>query len=149
MNSGDEITGPSGTYEKDEASREKHCGRNAVAEFVYDKPSGEWVGKCPKGMTREDAQRMLDEGIANGWWNAGASGRPHAVWNIDKDGQVFRATETNNTLGVYHGFPERRRLFEQKVPSKIRRALEAKAKAMGKFIEMRRWFKDQPNEDEP
>lgn len=138
----------SATYFKSDASRRKHAGQSPVAEILFDPAYAGWVGKCPQDA--QDPQGLLSEALANGWFKVGESGRPHAAWNIDAAGQVYRATITNIEKGEFHGFPERRADFEdgRKVPARIRRALEDKAKQMGLYTAMRRWLADQPDTED-
>lgn len=136
------------TYHKSAASRAKHEGVSSVAQIVYDAAYSSWVGKCPMDM--KNPQGLLREALVNGWYKVGDSGRPHAAWNIDDAGQVFRATITNVEQAEFHGFPERRADFEdaKRVPARIRRALEAKAKERDLHTAMRRWLAEQPDTEE-
>jgi len=127
-------------YHKDDASREKHSGSSDVPEFEWHR--SEWVGKCPRGKSEADAQRLLDGALHE----ATSAAFPHKAWNIDELGHVYRATVTGTEDGVYHGFPERVERWQNgaSTPAWIRRNLEERARVAGVYEEMQRWLKKQP-----
>lgn len=95
-------------YEPDETPKRKHAWSNDTAGFVD--VHGVKVGKCPKTLTIEHIQQMLDgevEGAEVLEW------RPASGWRFDcpkrlylvYEGVVYRAMPTRPGFS-YHGFPE-------------------------------------------
>jgi hypothetical protein len=88
-------------YEPDEDPKRKHHWHQNAAGFVT--VGATFVGKCPKDMSMELAQTLLDTGIE--WspkgWTAPYPQRIYCVW----DGVLYRAMTTIPGRS-YHGFPE-------------------------------------------
>ena len=100
-------------YAPDEQPKRKHGWHKDEAGFVDQ--DGVPVGKCPKGLSMEEAERLLNEGIP--FDPTGSGALPRAIYAI-RGGVLYRAVPT---VGVwYHGFPEHPRHFER-LPLRFRR----------------------------
>lgn len=88
-------------YEPDEDPKRKHHWNEDKAGFVT--VGATFVGKCPRGMSMQHAQMLLDTGIE--WspkrWTDSYPQRIYCVW----EGVLYRATPTIPGRS-YHGFPE-------------------------------------------
>jgi hypothetical protein len=93
-------------YEPDEVPKRKHHWNEAAAGFT--KVGNLLIGKCPRNMTQEFAQELLNNGVE--WsprgWRSQYPQRIYAVF----EGVLYRAMPTNPGRS-YHGFPEHHSLF--------------------------------------
>ena len=96
---------------------------------------GEIIGKCPSGMTIEEATTLINDGIP--WTN------PHSDHDEDwpeniyvvHDGNVYRAVPTRRGRS-YHGFPAQRR-----VPRRLKDKILQRARNLGCEVEIKRWMR--------
>ena len=103
-------------------------------EAGFDESSGVPVGKCPGSLSVEQAQQLLNSGIA--WpedWEESAE-YPSRIYNVHQ-GVVYEARPTMQGF-TYHGFPARGRLSRR-----LTRVLEQRAAAEGCEREYRQWLK--------
>jgi len=88
-------------YEPDENPKKKHHWKEDRAGFEI--VGHVFIGKCPRTMSIELAETLLNSGIA--WsprgWRDDYPQRIYSVW----EGVLYRATPTNPGRS-YHGFPE-------------------------------------------
>jgi hypothetical protein len=119
-------------YEADEEPKRKHGWHKDGAGFVDQ--DGVPVGKCPIGMSREEAEALLNDGIA--YDPAGSGGAPPRIYAIC-DGVLYRAVPTRE--GVYHGFPEHPRYF-RKLPLRFQERILEHARERGQAEALRRWL---------
>jgi hypothetical protein len=103
-------------YDPDEAHRTKHQWDRDEAAIVVE--NHERVGKCPAGLKKDEAQRLLETGLR--WWgrNAGKA-RPERVYNV-REGVPYRAHIMGRS---YHGFPEK----PSEIPPDVRQELRRRA----------------------
>lgn len=117
-------------YDKGE-NRRKHCGSKDIAEVVWG-DGGLRVGKCPKTMTIQTAERLIQCGIKE--YRPTLPDRPCAIWNVYEG--VIYTSRTSDGGTTWHGFP-----FEGDVPLKIKKALRARAIEEGYKQEFKNWLK--------
>ncbi len=123
-------------YEPDEVPKKKHHWDNDQAGFLKIGPNE--VGKCPAGMTMEQAQALLDDAVPffPPRWKRVYPQRLYAV----KDGVVYRATPTNPGIS-YHGFPEHPAKFPAgRNGAEVKQKLLERARQQGCEKEVRRWM---------
>lgn len=123
-------------YEPDEQPKRKHYWRKDEAGFEQVGPN--FIGKCPRNLTLEDAQQLLDAGVP--WsppkWPKKHPKRLYAI----HDGVVYRAGETVPGRS-YHGYPEHKSRFPKgKEASATKEALLQRAEELGCELEVRRWM---------
>jgi hypothetical protein len=120
-------------YETDEEPKRKHHWKNEWAGTVV--VHGVVISKCPSGLTRSEAEDMLNTGIpwSSPKWRNPYPQRIYAV----REGVVYRATPTNPGVS-YHGFPE---LIDSLPPDReLRNELLARAKIEGREVEVAAWL---------
>ncbi|MEO5372950.1 MAG: hypothetical protein H7840_01585 [Alphaproteobacteria bacterium] len=125
--------------------RYKHCGQSDQAEVVMVKHR--MVGLCPRDLTIETAQQLLDESIEE--FRETRPERPVARWNVHK-GVVYQA-RPSDWPGRWHGYPVKVRLKEKgeekakvrgkiKIPSEILTELRARAASAGHEGRLEEWL---------
>jgi hypothetical protein len=85
------------------AGRKKHRWNNPFPGFEQ-LAGGVWVGKCPSDVTNEEAERLLNEGVAE---SSGLSEDPNDcpdVIFLIRGTWVYRAYPTQPGVS-YHAFP--------------------------------------------
>jgi hypothetical protein len=95
---------------------------------------GHPVGKCPKDMSLETAQELLDEGIQFSGRNR-RSPYPQEIFNVHK-GIPYRAHQKDP--GRYHGFPER----PSKIHPHILEQLRTRAEDAGDSEAFEQWRRE-------
>lgn len=96
---------------------------------------GEVVGKCPSGMSLDEAERLLNTGIE--WTNPNShhdEDWPEQIYVVH-EGAVYRAMVTRRGVS-YHGFPANRR-----VPPTLRDRILARARELDCEVEVKRWMR--------
>jgi hypothetical protein len=119
-------------YVPDEDPKKKHHWEQNVAGFVEVR--GVQVGKCPKNVTMQQAQQLLNSGVEwapMGWRKP----YPKRIYNI-LNGVVYRATPTIPGQS-YHGFPEHR----EDLPPEMKQPLRILARQLGCLEEVEKWLK--------
>ncbi len=123
-------------YEPDEQPKLKHHWQFDRAGFI--EAGSQQVGKCPAGMSLDDAQELLDNAIPYfpPRWSRPYPQRLYAV----SDGVVYRATPTNPGVS-YHGFPEHPDRFPDKGNARqVKQLLLGEAERQGCGQEVRQWM---------
>lgn len=91
------------------------------------------VGKCPRSMTIEQAEELLNAGIV---FPVDSQGTPQRIYVVH-EGTVYRATHTNPGVS-FHGFPE---MIERLPPDRTLRArILERAQSLGCGEEVARWM---------
>jgi hypothetical protein len=122
-------------YEPDETPKRKHHWKENFAGF--ETVGSVLVAKCPNGMSLEQAEDLLNDGIEwspRGWLND----YPQRIYAV-LDGVLYRAMPTNPGAS-YHGFPEHHSRFPAGNRALRQRVLEQAARR-GCELELRRWMK--------
>ncbi len=111
-------------------NRHKHHWKNNYAGF--ENRNSEWIGKCPKKMTGESAEKLLNDGIPvhNPRNDIGC---PNEIFNVH-EGVIYRAVPTLPGKS-YHAFPE------INMPLEIEIRLLRRAGEKGCRKELQKWLK--------
>lgn len=122
-------------YEPDEVPKHKHNWEHDFAGFISVNHDT-FVGKCPHGMTLEDAQALLQTAIE--WsprnWRSDFPKRLYVV----HEGVLYRATPTNPGVS-YHAFPEHPTRFPRSGQA-LKAAVLLEAERQGCEAEIRKWM---------
>ncbi len=119
-------------YEPDESPKRKHGWHKDEAGFVDQ--DGVLVGKCPKRMSVNEAENLLNDGIP--FDPTGSADAPQRIYAI-RDGVLYRAVPTVGAS--YHGFPEHPRYFER-LPLRFRRSVFEYARQRGMLDALQEWL---------
>lgn len=123
-------------YERGEGRR-KHLWSNDYAGFQDDNKSP--IGKCPKHVTRQIAQRVLNE-EAVPVFDGEESTFPDRFYAVYK-GVVYEAVPTRPGIS-YHAYPWRGDLPGRKgLPRCLLRKLRQEAERKGEIKELEKWLK--------
>lgn len=124
-------------YEPGDEIRLKHRWKYDYAGF---QPAGKGpIGKCPKHVTREIAQRVLNE-EAIPVFDGEESTFPDRFYAVYK-GVVYEAVPTRPGIS-YHAYPWRGDLPGRKgLPRWLRRKLRQEAERKGESKELEKWLK--------
>ncbi len=122
-------------YEPDERPKRKHHWDKDVPGFVSI--AGEIVAKCPRNLSLERAEELINEGIPFDSDRAGVGPWPGTIYVVH-EGAVYRAKPTSPGVS-YHGFPETAERC-RKLPRTVRNAILARADELGCGVEVRRWM---------
>ncbi|MBI4703269.1 MAG: hypothetical protein HY744_19300 [Deltaproteobacteria bacterium] len=122
-------------YEPDEKPKRKHAWDEPYPGFVEVR--GEVVGKCPAGLSNDEARELLNQGIAWTRPRSPSLGWPDAIYVVHA-GAVYRAKPTNPGVS-YHAFPETGERLRE-VPRSLRRRILDRARELGCEQEVRRWM---------
>lgn len=116
-------------YERGE-HRHKHCWGKEEPGFI---PSGRGeVGKCPKSIQDEEAQRLLDTGIP--FYAREGGNYPSSIFAV-RQGVIYEAVPTRPGHS-YHGYP-----WRGTIPESILEQLKKRAEAEGYDKEFKQWVK--------
>ncbi len=121
-------------YEPDEEPKWRHFWDKNEAGFMTVGTGS--VGKCPKGISKGTARKLLNSGIQwspPGW----AQNYPKRIYAIHKD-VVYRATPTIPGKS-YHGFPESPTGFSR-LPKVLKKKILEHAKQLNCLEGVRRWL---------
>lgn len=132
---------PPWRYEVDEERKRKHHWDRPVPGFVFVGHEDVPIGRCPSGMTTQEAENLLNDGGISFFpvgWKASHPKRIYVVY----DGAVYRAVETNPGRS-YHGFPETGEEL-RRLPSSIRNAILKRAQRLGCEDKAQRWMSQNP-----
>ena len=121
------------TYERGE-HRYKHCWNENHAGFEPGHRGP--IGKCPNTLRDEEAQALLESGIAF-FKNEGDS-YPSHIYNVHR-GVIYEASPTNPGKS-YHGYPWRGKRHQ--IPRRILDELEQRAIEGGDGREFDKWLKN-------
>lgn len=123
-------------YSPDEDPKRKHHWDRPHAGFV--EVGGVQIGKCPSGITNQQAEDALNAGIP--WHNPRIPnvGWPDRIY-IVHDGVVYRAKPTNPGTS-YHAFPELPAELNN-LPGSLRAKIIARAQELGCQTEVIQWMK--------
>lgn len=124
---------PPWKYEPDETPKKKHGWSKDEAGFVED--DGVLVGKCPKGMTNAEAERLLNDGVEL-VTSQSPGVTPWRIYAI-RGGVLYRAVPTQP--GSYHGFPELPDSFGR-LPRRLRDQVFEYARRRGLEKALREWL---------
>jgi hypothetical protein len=131
---GGEERKPKWLYDPGETPKRKHGWSKNQAGFA--RLGDQLVAKCPKNLTNEQAQQLLDDGIPDD----GARGDarcPRRIYNVH-DGVLYRAVPT--CAGVsYHGFPELPSEFER-LEESLRARIWERARSAGQERALKKWL---------
>ena len=89
-------------YEPEQNPKRKHHWPHP--EPILIRIDNEWIGKCPAGVTLEEAEALLNQGVSwspENWPHQ----HPKRIYLL-RQGIVYRATPTIPGVS-YHAFPER------------------------------------------
>lgn len=119
--------------------RWKHCWKHDHADFIETK--GHLVGKCPKSLTNELAEQLLQFAIPEpdpfslpNWTNSPCPSRYYAV----HDGVIYEAAVTEPGKS-YHGYPWTARK-RGRLPDEVLWELRVQAAAKGCLEAMEDWL---------
>jgi len=126
---------PRWRYEPDERPKKKHGWHKDEAGFV--ELDGVLVGKCPKGMSIDEAETLLNEGVP--LVDEDAERAPARIYAI-RGGVLYRAVPTGP--GSYHGFPELPDSFSR-LPRRYRDRVFDYARRLGLERALRQWLQRQ------
>ena len=131
----DEEQAPRWKYDPGESPKIKHGWSQDKAGFVRrDKGL---IGKCPKGMTNGEAERLLNDGIPDSSVRGDAE-HPGRVYVVH-DGVLYRAVPT--LAGVsYHGFPEDPKEFDR-LDDDLQRRIWERAHSLGQEKALKTWLR--------
>jgi hypothetical protein len=126
-------------YERGE-HRRKHCWKQDDADFVD--VDGHLVGKCPKTITDDIAEKLLNQAVAEPDPFA-VPGRPASLWpkrlyTVHR-GVIYEAAPTQPGKS-YHGYPWRGRPGRGPLPTEVIDQLRVKAEAEGFLEEFESWL---------
>lgn len=122
-------------YEVDEKPKRKHHWDQPFADFL--KVHGVLIGKCPSNLSFEEAEKLLNEGVAYPP-DTSIGSAPARIYSV-KDGVVYRATSTNPGVS-YHGFPELGSEL-RRLPKSTLKAIIELAERKGCSAEVQKWIK--------
>lgn len=116
--------------------KKKHAWNRDEAGFD---PSGKGpIGKCHCSITREFAETLLNNGFSV--FADGDPDVPERIYNVYK-GVVYEARRTEYGKS-FHGFPWRGdKGISRRIPARIIKQLEARAKKANELREFKRWMK--------
>ncbi|HVE83096.1 MAG TPA: hypothetical protein VND93_09635 [Myxococcales bacterium] len=123
-------------YDKGESGRRaKHAWDRDHAGFEL--VDGRPVWKCPRGISTEEAEAALNQGLE---WHAPRSGVPwpQRIYII-RDGVLYRAMPTNPGTS-YHAFPETGTEF-RRLPAWLRQEIMARARQLDCEDQLSDWLK--------
>lgn len=116
--------------------RHKHRWKFDYAEFQPSRKG--YVGKCPKHITRELAEKIVNSGVPV--YEVEGSPYPERIYAVYQ-GTIYEAVPTVPGKS-YHGYPWRGDLpGRTPPPRRVFRELEQNAKNDGTLEEYKRWLK--------
>lgn len=122
-------------YEKGEG-RIKHYWRRPEAGFELDGQC--WIGKCPKGLTQQEAEAILNRAFP--LYESDEDAYPPRLYAVH-GGVIYEAAPTRPGIS-YHGYPWRGDLpGRPRLPNALLTQLEAQARQQGELEDYRRWMK--------
>jgi len=122
-------------YDPGEKPKRKHAWSQPHAGFV--KMGGHLVGKCPKGLTLEVAETLLNDGIEEEAVGRGGT-HPQRIYVVH-EGVLYRAVPTLKGIS-YHAFPELPKGFKQ-LDDELKRKIWDRAKELGQEKELKQWLR--------
>lgn len=123
-------------YERGE-DRQKHLWKNDYAGFQGDNAP---VGKCPKHVTKEIAEKILNE-EAIPVYDGEDSEFPDRLYAI-YEGVVYEGVPTQPGIS-YHAYPWRGDLPGRKgLPRSVYKMLRQEAERKGELRELKKWVKE-------
>lgn len=129
-------------YEYPEATRRKHKWCKDEAGFEEQSmASGKktYVGKCPRSMTPEQAQSLLDEAIAFPK-HADTPDGEKIYFAVDHNGVIYVGYLTNPETPSYHGMPWRKH-GNTRIPRTLYDELRKLAERKNAVDGFTRWWK--------
>jgi hypothetical protein len=122
-------------YQPDEEPKRKHRWDEPRAGFVEVR--GQPVAKCPAGLSNEEAERLLNEGVEY-WPDRGPTEYPQRIYVVH-EGVVYRAMPTVPGAS-YHGFPEHPKHIRS-LPEDVINEVLSLARRKNCEDEVRRWMR--------
>lgn len=100
-------------------------------------PNRRPIGKCPKSIDQQTAEKILNSGFP--WGRADPGGYPKRIY-CTYAGVIYEAVPTRPGIS-YHGYPWRGDLNgRQPIPSRILRGLRQQAAGQGYEREFQKWL---------
>jgi hypothetical protein len=123
------------SYDPGEKPKRKHGWSKDEAGF--ERRGRAIIGKCPKNLTNETAEDLINDGIPENDPRAGDGG-PRRIYVV-YDGVLYRAVATEPGKS-YHGFPERPQEYDE-LDDDLRERIEARARQLGQLRDLRKWLR--------
>lgn len=111
--------------------RSKHCWSEPRADFV--RCGSAEIGKCPSTLSKQQAERLLNEGIG---YPVGEA-IPQRIYNVH-GGIVYEAVCSGDS---WHGYPWRYRPGRKALPRDMLRELEDRASQQNCLDAYKDWMK--------